>query len=90
MDVRFSEFADAGFRALFTEEWRRVSVVKNIALSLRGDPTRNARPCNALGLERFWVRGFFAGIDVRVLFEIESDITVWSVAHASTLRPTTE
>lgn len=86
MEVRFSDLASAGLRNLFTEDWRRISVEKQLALMLRSDPTRNAAPLQAPGLHGFWVRTFFAGAEIRVLFELRNDVTVWSVARAASDR----
>lgn len=42
---------------------------------------------NAVALEKFrfrsfWIRPFFAGIEIRVLFEWDIDIIIWSVTSA--------
>jgi hypothetical protein len=90
MEVRFSELANAGLRNLFTESWRRVSVEKQLALMLRSEPTRNAVPLRSPELDGFWVRPFFAGLEIRVLFELEAEVTVWSVARATSDRAPTK
>jgi len=83
MEVRFSELAIAGLGQLFEEESRRISIQKHIALSLRIDATLNAIRFEATGLSDFWLRPFFAGFDVRVLFEVKTEVTVWSISRAS-------
>ena len=81
MDVRFSDLAVAGLRNLFQEEWRRIAFMQSIAWALRADPTLNARPCMAVSGD-FFVRVFFAGFEVRVLYEVTDAITVWTVTPA--------
>ena len=88
--VRFSELAIAGARHLFEDRAQLDTVLKSITLALKFDPTRNAIPFDKLGLERFWLRGFFAGSDIRVLFELGDPIIVWSIGRASTSSPVTE
>jgi hypothetical protein len=69
-------------RHLFDEGSQQISLLKSIALALRFDPTRNAIPFDKLGLERFWLRGFFARTEIRVLFELGNPVVVWSIGRA--------
>ena len=81
--VRFAELAFAGVRRLYSEEWRRTSLMQSIAWALRTDPTKNARRCLEIETGDFLLRGFFAGFEVRVLFEVDDAITVWSVTRTA-------
>jgi hypothetical protein len=81
--VRLAELAAAGIEQLFREEWRRVSLIQSVTLALGNDPTRNAQPCPGIQAQNFWLRGFFAGVEIRVLFELTDEITVWSVTLAA-------
>jgi hypothetical protein len=79
------------FDLWFLDQGRRDAVRSGIALSLSIAPERNARRCHAPQLVGFWVRGFFAGIEIRVLFEWQRDaVLVWNVARAGMARDFTE
>jgi hypothetical protein len=84
--IRFAEIALAGVEQLYNEEWRRASLIQSITLVLTTDPTRNIQPCPGIQAQNFWLRGFFAGIEIRVLFELTDEITVWSVTRAAKSR----
>ena len=90
MDIKFSELALAGAQRLFADPERRQSVLQAIALALRFDPTRNATRLGQLTKSNFWIRGFFASADVRVLFELDRDITVWSLSISNAASGVTE
>jgi hypothetical protein len=81
--VRFSELAVAGVRRLYSEDWRRTSLMQSIAWALRIDPTKNSRSCLHSESGDFLLRGFFAGFEVRVLFEMGDAITVWSITQTA-------
>ena len=74
--VRFSELAVAGVRRLYPEDWRRTSLMQSITWALRTDPTKNSRQCLQIESGDFLLRGFYAGFEVRVLFEMGDAITV--------------
>jgi hypothetical protein len=82
-EVRFAELAVAGVRRLYSEEWRRTSLMQSITWALRADPTKNSRPCMSAETGDFFMRGFFSGFEVRVLFESGDVITVWSVTRSA-------
>lgn len=82
MEIKFSDLAVVGLRHLFPEEWRRISVQQHLALSLRNDPAMNAVALEKFRFRSFWIRPFFAGIEIRVLFEWDIDIIIWSVTSA--------
>jgi hypothetical protein len=83
--VRFTELATAGVDRLFTEEWRRASAIQSIILALAFDPTRHIRPCLAFRDRNFMIRNFVADFEIRVLFELADEITVWSVTRTTQL-----
>ena len=85
-EVSFSELAVAGARRLFDQEDGEASLLKSIALALRLDPTRNAIRLDRPGIGNFWLRGFFAGFEVRVLFELSDPVVVWSISRTSSGR----
>ena len=82
-DVEFSELAVAGVRRLYSEDWRRTSLMQSIGWALKTDPTKNARPCLQIESGDFLLRGFYAGFEVRVLFEMGDIIMVWSVTRTA-------
>jgi hypothetical protein len=84
--VRFTELATAGVDRLFPEEWRRASAIQSIILALAFDPTKHMRPCLGFRDRNFMVRNFVAGVEIRVLFELVDEITVWSVTRPANLR----
>jgi hypothetical protein len=81
--VRFEELAVAGMRRLFSEETLVTSATHGMALALAFDPAKNAHPCAVIPNGNFFLRGFFAGFELRVMFEVGEDITVWSVTRAT-------
>lgn len=81
--VRFEELAVAGVKQLFPEAAIQAGAVQAIALALSSDPTKNALSCTGIPDVDFWVRGFFSGFEIRVLFEVSDEITVWSVTRTA-------
>jgi hypothetical protein len=79
--VRFAELAIAGMNRLFPEEWRQQSAMQSLMLTLGSDALRDARRCVGLRNENFMLRGFSVGFEIRVLFEVSDDVTVWSVTR---------
>jgi hypothetical protein len=79
--VTFEELAIAGARRLFPREELQASLQNSLAFALSVDAMKNARPCASISARDFWVRTFYSGFEIRVLFEVGDDITVWSIAR---------
>jgi hypothetical protein len=79
--VQFSDLAVAGVRRLFSEDWRQSSLMQSISWALSTDAMRNATRYDEIGNGNLFLRGFFAGFELRVLFEIADVITVWNISE---------
>jgi hypothetical protein len=83
MECVFSDIAEAGLRRVLPDPEKRTAFRSAVAWKLARDAAFQSRPCEAFPGRALRVARLFAGIELRILFEVgATTVMIWAVGRA--------